>query len=264
VTGRTLRAMAQETSACRSGAGSGLVLVLLVVGGLIASPGGSSSESVAANGDGPDAPRSRRTVHPSAPVLGCGALPFRRAALRRPRGYERRGNPAAVALREFLRTGAEEVGQPRRGWFLLAHRRHLIEFAAGRLPELGHMTFERRRGEWSWVGSGGCEPRAFRKGLTASLWRRDADGGPLTPATTQVAVLVDEDNCASGRDASGRVLRPLVHYGRRAITVTYFIRPLTGAQACQGVPPTEVILVLDEPLGDRYLRDGGAYRPRRR
>ncbi len=244
------------------------MLVLFVVGGLAANPGGSSTGSVVASGDGPDAPPTRRTVHRSAPVLACSELPFRRGALRRPPGYARRDNPAAVALRKFVRTRAYAYGQPRRGWFLLARRDDLIEFAArsaaGGPRVLGHLTFERRGDRWDWAESGDCEPRAYRKGLTASLWRRDADARPLTRATTRVAVLVHEDNCSSGRRASGRVLRPLVHYGRRAITVTYYIRPPSGNQTCQGNPPTPVILVLDKPLGDRYLRDGGPYRPRRR
>ena len=52
-------------------------------------------------------------------------------------------------------------------------------------------------------------------------------------------------------------MSPLVHYGRRAITVMYYGRPLRGAQTCPGHPPTPAFLVLDEPLGGRRLRDGG-------
>jgi hypothetical protein len=220
--------------------------------------------AVTAQGSAPDAPPPLRARRPTPGVLACGRLPFRPAALRRPRGYERRGNPAARALRAFLRSSADEVGQPRRGWFRLARRGRVIEFAAGRLPEFGHMTFERRRGRWRWAGSGGCRPRAYRNGLEASTWRRDPDGPAVLPETTQLSLLVQEDDCASGRDASGRILRPLVHYGRTALTITYFIRPLKGFQTCQGVPPTPVILNLDESVGSRTLRDGAPHPPRAR
>lgn len=127
------------------------------------------------------------------------------------------------------------------------------------------MGFERRNGRWEWVGSGGCEPRAYRKGRAATVtWRRASPRRKLPANTTRIPVLVQEDSCASGRDATGRVLAPWVHYGKRKVTVTYFIRPLDGAQTCQGVPATKAELVLEEPLNGRRLRDGGPYPARNR
>jgi len=63
------------------------------------------------------------------------------------------------------------------------------------------------------------------------------------------------------------VLAPWVHYGEKVVRVTYFIRPFVGDSpyvTCQGVPPTKVTLVLEEPLNGRALRDAGPYpaRPR--
>lgn len=197
--------------------------------------------------------------------LSCGAIPFRPSALRRARGYERRDNPAARALRAFLKRSADEVAQPRRGWFLLARRRNQIEFAAGRLPELGAMSFERRDGRWRWVSSGGCSPRAYRRGRAETVtWRRASPSRPPSRDATHIPVLVKEDSCASGQEATGRVLAPWVHYGERVVTVTYFIHPLGGAQTCQGVPATRAVLVLNEPLNGRALRDGGPYPSRGR
>lgn len=242
------------------------VLFLMAVRGIVGI--GADERAIATSATIPtgkrDAPPSRRTSHASAAALRCGGIPFHPAALRRPRGYERRGTPAARALRAFLRRYAEEVGQPRHGWFLLAHRRHVIEFAAGRRSPFGDMTFERNRRRWVWAGSGGCEPRAYHDGLEANTWRLDPAGQAPSPQSTQIPVLVQEDACAGGRDARGRVLSPLVHYGQTAITVTYLIRPLKGPQTCQGVPPTPVTLILDEPVGNRPLRDGGTYPPARR
>lgn len=249
----------------RTLAASLVAAVAVSVSGVAETRGGrlaSARGPVTKSGD-PSAPPSRRTSYPSARLLICGAIPFRPAAVHRSRGYERRTNPAARALRTFLRTSADEVGQPRRGWFLLGRRGNVIEFAAGRQPEFGHMTFTRRQGRWTWDGSGSCVPRAFYDGLQAVTWRRDP-GGPVATRGTHIPLLVQEEDCASGQDARRRVLRPFVHYGRRAITVTYFIRPLSGYQTCQSVPPTDVTLILDEPLGSRRLRDGATVPPTRR
>ncbi len=210
-----------------------------------------------------DAPRSVRVPYPRPALLTCGGggLAFPPSALDRPRDYERRDSAPARALRRFLREEADDVSQPRSGWFLLARRRDRFEVASGKPPEYGWMEFERLgNGRWSWLRSGGCFVRTRHYGLPAVTWWRRGDG-PLPADATRVPVFVQEDECASGRDARGRILRPLVHYGRHTVTVTYFIRPLRGASTCQGVPPTPAVLVLDEPLGRRTLRDGGPYPP---
>lgn len=208
------------------------------------------------------APPSRRTPHASPTLLGCGGpAGFRPSALKRRRGYERRSNPAALALRRFLATDADEVGQPRRGWFLLTHRGNVIVFLAGRGPAYGTMTFQRRHGRWTWEGSGGCRPRAYRNGLVAAEWDRDPAAGVPPPTATRIAVLVQDDACSSGRDATGRILPPYVHYGPKAVGVSYYVKPPKGIQTCQGSPSTRMTLVLDQPLGNRRLRDLGAYPP---
>lgn len=241
-----------------------LALFSITAWGLAAD--GAGGQAALGASSGPEKPpASIRVDFASPPLLSCGDIPFRPAALNRPRGYERRNNPAARALSSFLRKNADDIGQPRTGWFLRARTKNYIEFSAGRLPELGAMDFERRDGRWRWVGSGGCEPRAYRKGRANTVtWRRAAPARELAPATTEIPVLVQEDSCASGRDASGRVVAPWVHYGKRAVTVTYFIRPLSSVLTCQGVPPTKATLQLEQPLDGRRLRDGGPYpaRPR--
>ncbi|MDQ6746095.1 MAG: hypothetical protein M3Z27_08815 [Actinomycetota bacterium] len=207
--------------------------------------------------DGYATPRSAMP----AGLYSCGEIPFHASALRDPRGYERRNTPEARALRGFLRVNADLVFQPRHGWFVLGRRGDRIQFASGRRAPYGSMTFQRIRHRWVWENSGGCDPRAYRHGLEASLWY-PAPGAPRpTPATTRIPVLVQEDNCASGRDARGRVLPPTVRYTTTAVLVTYFIRPLAGDQTCQGVPPTPVTLSLPHPLGNRHLLDGATLPP---
>lgn len=225
--------------------------------------GSPAAEDSAPRSDDPARP-SQRVPYPVTPHITCGGqLAFPRKALRNPRGYERLGTEPARALRSFLRTNADDIGQPRSGWFLLALTEQHFEVASGRLPELGHMAFERGDGAWAWVNSGGCIPSASRNGLEASGWTRRSRRRPVARDATRIAVHVHENDCASGRPATRRVLPPLVHYGRRAITVTYFIRPPTGGQNCPSNPPTPATLRLDEPVGDRVLRDGAPLRPRR-
>ena len=128
-----------------------------------------------------DAPPSRRVATAVPPLLTCGGLPFAPAALDRPRGYERRSGPLARALRRFLRRKASLVGQPRRGWFLLAREGNHAEVAAGRGP-YGLMGFVLRRGRWRWEGSGGCRLRTYEDGMSAvHVAARAARAGAACP-----------------------------------------------------------------------------------
>lgn len=205
---------------------------------------------------------AKRTPHARVKLLSCGGpTAFRPSVLKRPRGYERRSNPAARALNAFLKTDADEVGQPRHGWFLLFHRGNTVEFLAGKPPEYGAMTFERNGGVWQWVGSGGCEPRAYRRGLTASPWRLDPTFPKPGPSATRIRLHVTPDFCNSGRDARGLVRQPYVYYGKRTVGVTFYVKSPRGIRTCPSSAPTEVVLVLDQPLGKRKLTDRGAYRP---
>lgn len=199
---------------------------------------------------------------PRATRLTCSGAPwavFSRQALQRPSGYERRHGPAALALRRIAKELEEDGGLPQHGWYLLARRKDRLLFANGRATTLASVTLRRRRGRWSFEMSGSCEPRAFRDGLSAAPFRlaTPPDGGDV------VRLLVDDEHCASGRDARGRVLPPRIWLGRDAVTVTVHVRPPEGNQTCQGSPPTPVDLQLPERLGDRSVLDGGAVVPTR-
>jgi hypothetical protein len=61
-----------------------------------------------------------------------------------------------------------------------------------------------------------------------------------------------------------RIKAPRIDYARKGVTITYFVEPPEGAQACPGAPPARVHLELAEPLGDRVLQDGGFVAPRQR
>ena len=202
-------------------------------------------------------PPSIRVARPVAEWFTCSGVPrFRASALDNPPGYERRKGPLARALRRVPYRG---IGQPRRGWQFLVRSGDDAAVVNRRGSSYGLMTFERRRGRWTWSQSGGCGPRAWRDGLEADAWKVETQPAP---DARQVSVLVSENHCASGRDATGRILPPWVHYGEKAITVTFHVRPVEGGALCPGNPDTPFVLELDEPVGGRTLVDGG--RPPRR
>jgi hypothetical protein len=110
---------------------------------------------------------------------------------------------------------------------------------------------------WEYAGSSsGCAPYVVRRGIEASDWRLDPGFPEPQPTDTVLHLLVRELNCASGQPADDRVQKPRVLDRRRAITITYFVKPLGGFQTCPGNPPTAVTLDLGEPLGERRLLDG--------
>jgi hypothetical protein len=199
---------------------SGAQLAFLLLSIIVLRVLGTSTTSAAAGGSG-------------SALYSCDGVPFHLGALNRPRGYERGTSPLARALRTFLRESADDVGQPRHGWFLLRRRGSVALLASGRRSPYGELIFVLEHGRWIWESSGGCAPRAYHYGLEASEWFLPART-KLASSTRRVRLLVQEDNCASGHDARGRVLPPLVRYGKHAITVTYFIRPAGGIRRPRG------------------------------
>ena len=92
-------------------------------------------------------------------------------------------------------------------------------------------------------------------------WWVDPASVPLATTTT-IRGLVLEESCASGRTPEGRVEPPSIDLTDAAVTVTFEIRRLPGAQDCQGNAPFPVSIKLPERLGSRTLLDGGSTPPR--
>jgi hypothetical protein len=193
------------------------------------------------------------------PRFACeGSPPYPPAALGNPRGFEDGSSDLSIAVREFLAEHGRAAGQEPDGWFLLAMTSSRAAVAQGEGPEYGYLEFDKRDTGWEWRTSGGCRPRAWRNGHQAAPWR--VRRRPARSARF-VAVAVDEQACANGKTAEGRVLRPWVRYETTRVIVTYFVRPVRGTATCQGHPATPVVLRLSRPLGARRLVDGGAPPP---
>jgi len=78
---------------------------------------------------------------------------------------------------------------------------------------------------------------------------------PLDPASRDVHLLVTEQACNSGRDATGRI--EIVRLDERGdrIEVVLGVRPEGGAHTCPSNPPTPFTVTLTEPLGARVVVD---------
>jgi len=98
--------------------------------------------------------------------------------------------------------------------------------------------------------------------LGAASWWLDPSAPPPTAASVVIRGLVQETACASGRSPEGRIQGPLIELTETAVTVTFGVRHLRGAQDCQGNPAFPVTFELPDPLGKRPLLDGGENPPR--
>lgn len=112
---------------------------------------------------------------------------------------------------------------------------------------------------WGWAGSGGCVlSMTDPLGLSIAPWRLDPEA---ETDPEEIAVLVSNAECSSGQPPGDRILPPVVAESDESVVVTIFVEPVTGDQDCQGSPPSPYTIVLDRPLADRELLDGGQYPP---
>jgi hypothetical protein len=94
-------------------------------------------------------------------------------------------------------------------------------------------------------------------GYTPATWALDPSV-PFSAESTEIHVLVQEQTCASGRTAEGRIAQN-VDLRADAVVVTLAVRSREGLQTCQGNPPTPYVLHLGQPVGNRMLQDGGRW-----
>lgn len=198
-------------------------------------------------------------LDPEGIRLSCGSpLDFDAEALRGPTGVETSNHPAAEALRRLQSEDRTLSG--RHGWqvAVLTDSSALFLFrepTPDAEPSHWSAEFERRDGQWTWVRYGQCDIQPVFEGLETARWEL-APGQQLTPDSRTFEVLVTEQGCSSGQGPEGRIVPAAAIYLETSITVIFAVRPLPGAQTCQGAPPASVTLELDEPLGDRQLLDG--------
>jgi hypothetical protein len=198
--------------------------------------------------------------------VSCGWRSFDVSALEQPGGVERRDSPLGRAVRRIANGYGPELGGTPDGWRILGRTRRKVELAAGEPPMAWllvgrHTRFNRGPG-WKMLElDSGCYPSAVHEIGAAAAWQVDRADLPLAEDAAGFTAIVEEQSCASGHEAGDRILDPIVRYGGEAIGIAIFVRPRRGWQTCPGNPPSEIEIRLDEPLGERGLRDLAFYPP---
>lgn len=198
-------------------------------------------------------------------AYACGVVPFEASALEGPANAEEGNDQAAEVLRDALRREPLR-SLPERGWREVARTaEHVLYLASegGDEPPLPHVRLGRSESAWELVDYGACEPLVVAEELHPATWTFEGD--PPAPDTTTFEVLVTETACVGGRSVEDRLRPPIVSENNESVVITFLAAPPPGGQggSCIGNTPTEASVNLSEPVGDRVLRDGAVYPPRR-
>jgi hypothetical protein len=95
-----------------------------------------------------------------------------------------------------------------------------------------------------------------------ATWALDRAFPTPKAGSSELHILVWEQACSSGTPSTGRMSAPVIQYADTTVTITIGVRPLSGAQDCQGITRgTPDLVQLSEPLGTRTLLDGGHVPP---
>jgi hypothetical protein len=139
-------------------------------------------------------------------------------------------------------------------------------FGSGDAVRINLLTVRKRRGGWAYAGyDSHCKPVVIKGGVRGETWELDPSAPSPSAAATDLPLLISERSCNGGDPPDPeRILPPRIDYRPRSITITYRIEPPGGFQTCPTAPPARVDLTLDEPVGNRVLRDGGFVVPRDR
>jgi hypothetical protein len=78
---------------------------------------------------------------------------------------------------------------------------------------------------------------------------------PPDPSSTELPLLINERNCASGRAPTDRDVLPVVTESDSQIVIVVLVEP-AGDADCPGNPWHPITVTLDAPLGDRTVLDG--------
>jgi hypothetical protein len=173
-------------------------------------------------------------------------------------------DPAADILRATIADTPDYY--PDTGWHRVLDTAEGVTFVAAGNAETPwfHITVGLFDGTLQPVIQGECTLAiASPEGVSFARWWIDPAGPPITPETTSLAILIREQDCASGKPPEGRVLEPTIITAVDVIQVAIGIREQTTDQDCPGNPAYAVELTLPEPLGTRALFDASQFPPRR-
>jgi hypothetical protein len=168
------------------------------------------------------------------------------------------------ALRAFL-ASPEGAAFGTSSWVRVTETADHVQFIGRRPNDEGWLVvgFAVRDGEWALDLAGECKPRVvLGGGLGPADWWIDPASPPFSREATEFDVLVLERACASGQSSEGRIAPPFVLYEPDSVVLTFGVVLTPGGGRCPGHPPGSYHMKLDEPIGDRWLLDGGVFPPR--
>lgn len=168
------------------------------------------------------------------------------------------------ALRAFLAT-PEGAAFGTSSWVRVSETADRVQFIGRRPDGEGWLVigFAVRDGEWALELAGECKPRVvLGGGLGPADWWVDPASPPIRRDATEFDAMVLERACASGQSSDGRIAPPFVLYEPDSVVVTFGVVLTPGGPRCPGHPPGSYHVKLDEPIGDRWLLDGGVFPPR--
>lgn len=120
--------------------------------------------------------------------------------------------------------------------------------------------FERRDGAWRPSGWGGCWVEISAVGLGPASVGTDPDDPP-DASSTDLALLINEQACASGQAPVDREIVPVVTETDDTVTIVVLVAPVEGGADCPGNPWHPITVTLEAPLGERQLLDGHRHPP---
>lgn len=121
-------------------------------------------------------------------------------------------------------------------------------------PPYADATFEREGDTWRPGGWGQCRVEVSSPGFGNAYWVLDPDIDPASTGT-ELRVLINERECASGEPPVGREILPVVLEEADSITITVLVEPVSGGANCPSNPWHPITIDLSEPVGDRTLFD---------
>jgi len=201
------------------------------------------------------------------PALTCGDPKrlFPPEALAGPGLAELGLDPAEDLLRATIADAPPETPFPASGWHRVVDNPEGVTFVArgDETTPWWQVTVGLLGGTLQATEYGQCSLGiAAPDGVSLATWWLDPAGPPITSESTELAILLRERDCASGKPPEGRVLAPTIVTTADSFEVVIGIRRQLTVQDCQGNPAYPMRLVLPEPIGSRGLFDASESPPR--
>jgi hypothetical protein len=191
--------------------------------------------------------------------MPCGQFPV--AGLDSPLGAEDQPGPQAEALRQVIRD-SPDIDEATT-WRLVDENDNRVMYVAQLETEWLCVVLELRDDDWVQTEEAGSTELylTLANGLGPARWTATSLD-PSDEGGVALSIMVQEQDCASGSNASGRIAPPLVEYDVDSLTITIGVRPVSGGATCPSNPWTPAVLLIPTGIDGLVLLDGSVFPPR--